>query len=722
VDEVRAILARRLSALFGAAGVEPDPNDPIAPYTAADLARLGGMRTRDVLSFFREHREACARNKSVAPVGPISPPLPPPPSVVTDFAKLWNDFVPGIHPVLDDEPKLAELLAWAITAASDEMPHELKLRTDPDDRFVEVLVERGNAVDKLLVAVCDKTARGGHLGKQIDDAVKRTGGDFPAVFIRSTDFCKNPKADVTAQLAKLCAPPPTGKHRRAVVANADWRAMTAFRAFEKQHCAAPGFAEWRKSARPLATLLSLRKILELDKLEAAAPKPLPPTSPLPPAGKAKEPAPPPASISPLLAPPVAPKPVGAIAFATTRSAAPAPVALEPKSLCRHAAFLGGPGSGKTTAALAIIEQLLTSGVPAVLLDRKGDLARYADPTAWTVPEPDADRAARRAQLRAALDVVLYTPGADRGRPLAIPIVPSDLAHASTADREQIAQFATAGLGVMMGYRSRGIDPKLVILQKAIEALAAAPGPAVTVKALQKLVADQDDTLLAQFDGQFEDKHFRGLATDLMTLGLRHRRLLEGTEVLDMDALLGRGAFTAPGKTRLTIINTQSLGAADTTDFWVSQLLLTLERWRVKNPAPDGALQAVFLFDEADAYLPAVGKPATKGPMEGLLKRARSAGIGLFLATQSPGDFDYKCRDQVLTWLIGRVKEPVAIGKLKPMLESKPGAADKLAQQKTGEFYLVSEGNVSPVSATRNLIPTEQLPEDRVLELAHGAPK
>ncbi|MBY0460411.1 MAG: hypothetical protein K2V38_24105, partial [Gemmataceae bacterium] len=121
----------------------------------------------------------------------------------------------------------------------------------------------------------------------------------------------------------------------------------------------------------------------------------------------------------------------------------------------------------------------------------------------------------------------------------------------------------------------------------------------------------------------------------------------------------------------------------------------------------------------DAYLPAVGKPATKGPMEGLLKRARSAGIGLFLATQSPGDFDYRCRDQVLTWLVGRVKEPVAIGKLKPLLESRPGAADRLAEQKAGEFYLAREGDVRPIQTERNLIPTEQLPEDRILELARA---
>jgi hypothetical protein len=715
-DEIRAILASRLEVFFGATRIEPDANNPILPYSANHLAPLVGLRTRAVLDFFREHRDECVKVKRWVEPG-ISVPPPPSPPPHTDFARLWNDFLPTVKPPIVDEPKLAELLAWAISAASDEVAHGLHFGTDPDGRFVQVEVQSGDAADKLLVALCDRGTQGGGLKNQIADTVKRAG-EIPAVFVRSTEFSKSPKTDIATQVAKLCVP--VGKHRKTVVANRDWRAMTAFRAFEHQHRAAAGFAAWRKSDRPLAGLPALRQILALDKLEVTRPKPLAPTPPLPPAGKVKEPVSPPAPVGPPPAP-VAPK-TAAIPFATTRGAIPTPVELEPKSLCRHAAFLGGPGSGKTTVALAIIERLLLSGVPTVLLDRKGDLARYADPTAWSAPEPDPDRAARRAQLRGALDVTLFTPGAAGGRPLAIPVVPPDLAQASTADREQIAQFAAAGLGVMMGYKSKGTDPKLVILQKAIEALAAAPDPSVTVKALQKLVGDQDEALLAQFDGQYEDKHFKGLATDLLTLSLRHRRLLEGTEAFDVDALLGRGAHAAPGKTRLTVINTQFLGDAGTTDFWVSQLLLAVDRWRAKNPAPDGALQAVFLFDEADAYLPAVGKPATKGPMEGLLKRARSAGIGLFLATQSPGDFDYRCRDQVLTWLIGRVKEPVAIGKLKPMLEAKPGAAENLANQKAGEFYLVRETDVRPVQATRNLIPTEQLPEDRILELARGLSK
>ena len=84
-----------------------------------------------------------------------------------------------------------------------------------------------------------------------------------------------------------------------------------------------------------------------------------------------------------------------------------------------------------------------------------------------------------------------------------------------------------------------------------------------------------------------------------------------------------------------------------------------------------------------------------------------------MATQSPGDLDYKCRDQVLNWFAGRVKEPVAIAKLKPMLDRRPDAADKLAGQAAGEFYLVRESGVNPITVRRNLVPTAQLSEDRI---------
>src|SRR5207253_10839242 len=134
-------------------------------------------------------------------------------------------------------------------------------------------------------------------------------------------------------------------------------------------------------------------------------------------------------------------------------------------------------------------------------------------------------------------------------------------------------------------------------------------------------------------------------------------------------------------------STKFLGTNQDVQFWVAQLLMTLGRWISRSPARDGALQAVVLFDEADLYLPAVRQPATKEPMENLLKRARSAGLGLLLATQSPGDFDYKCRDNVRTWFVGRVKEAVAIQKLKPMFaESRIDPVGRRATQGAGRVH------------------------------------
>ena len=749
--EIMAMVALRLEAIFDAAGIECTPLAPreelvdsasgeekilsrserstlgsadrIAPYTPHDLKGLVSLRPRDILDNLRQHRQTCFTLREwVIPKWSESTAIAP----RLDWDQQWNDFHKSSNtPDTDDEDWLAQLLAFTIRCASAEMPNGTHFGTDPSGRFVPLEIHGpGNAVDKLYIAICNRRAQGGGLLRQVEE-VARNAGEIAPIFVRSTDFPKDAKTVVSKEIAKLTAP--RGKGRKVVVTSSDWRAMAAFREFHSQHHNDPGFTDWQRADRPLSELRSVHTILALDKLLDMPTAVVAPPTPAPPVRVPKEAAPP---------KPVKPPRPGVnaapIRLGVTRSAVPTLIELQPKDLCRHAAFLGGSGSGKTTAALTIIEQLLMAGIPAVLLDRKGDLAQYADSSAWLTAEVQCTPLAPREELmekilsrserstlgklQAAIDVQLYTPGADAGRPLSIPIVPPDIGQLPAAELEQVAQFAANALATMMGYKSKAPDPKVVILQKGIEVLGRA-GSHITVKSLQKLVDNQDDILTTAVDG-YDEKPYKKLAQDLLTLAHQHRRLLEGGEPLNVDALLGRGAAASSGKTRLTIINTQFLGDPVTNDFWISQFLLAVDRWRTKNPAPEGILQAVFLFDEADQYLPALGKPASKGPMESLLKRARSAGIGIFLATQSPGDLDYKCRDQVLTWLIGRVKEPVAINKLKPMLEAgRVDAASKLPGQGAGQFYLVRESDVTPILVDRNLLPTAQLAEDRILAAA-----
>jgi len=715
-EEIELMVAQRLDVLYDEAGLHADARSPTFPYTSEQLKRLSGLRTRDVLDFCRQHRERCVHaGRWMEPDAVASAHAPPAaPSIERD--QEWNDFLAAFQLPVLEEAQLAELLAASIRFLSAEMPNGVYFGAEQDGRFIPVETHGpGNIVEKLLVAVCDRRAQGNGLAKQVDEVVKRAG-DTPAALVRSTSF---PASDtvIAKRIATLIEP--RGRWRRKVVENADWRTMAAFRAFQKPRQSDAAFAAWQKQSRPLSSVPALRGILALDKLVAAQPLTQPSnhesseTLPLPES---------PAPGKPDFAPPPCLARDTTLLLGHTRGISSTPVRIAPQELTMHAAFLGASGSGKTTAALTLIEQLLLSGVPAVLIDRKGDLCRYADPDAWNAALPDPARAQGRAQLRQRIAVALFTPGNTNGRPLTLPVAPADLAQLPATERDQIAGYAAASLAGMMGYKLRAPDPKLAILGKAIEVLAATPGRAVNVRDLKELVENRDEALLLAVDG-FEDRHYRRLAEDLLTLILQRRRLLDdpGSEVLDMDALLGQGGLAGSGKTRLSIINTQFLGDQAAVDFWLAQFLIALDRWASKHPSPD-RLQAVLLFDEADQYLPATRQPATKAPMENLLRRARSKGVGLFLATQSPGDFDYKCRDQIRTWLVGRVKEENAIKKLRPMLEAaRVDAAAKLPGQEMGQFYLLREKEVIALHTEPCLIATEQVPEDRILELARTGP-
>jgi hypothetical protein len=704
-EEIRAMTARRLAYLYDTAEVAIDAKDELYPFRDDILVKLNNLRTRDALDYLRRHHQLCITVGHWEDPGIVPPPPPPPPE--NDLDALWNDFHSTFQAsVPDGEEELANVLANAIRALTAELPEDFHFGgVKPDGRYLEVEIHKPeNVIDKRLVAVCNANTRGVAFGKQISELEKRAG-EIPVAIVRTTDFPKSGKA--IQQIARLLK-----RHgEKVVAADADWRRMLAFEAFHKQYILRPDFAVWQKASQPLSELNSLQKIL---KLSALASSPRAAGSPPPPAAPTTR------------FDTIAPEPVPPVSFSAgdnrsivlgrTLSLSPASVTFEPNEFAQHAAFLGGSGSGKTTTALNLIEQLLALAVPAVLLDRKGDLCRYADPAAWNRPLADPTRDAARQALRHKLDVAVFTPGEANGRPLSLPIVPPGFDRLSGVDRERFAQYAASALGSMIGFKSNDADKgQRAILAKAIETVAAVPGPAITVPILRDVIEQQDDALLNAIGGGYPDKYYANLAQRLLTLELNNKQLLTGEERLDVDALLGTGPHARPGRVRLSVVSTRFLDGPKL-DFWVSQLLVAVSRWCAKSP--QARLQAVFLFDEADVYLPAGNKqPATKAPMEDLLKRARSAGVGVFLATQSPGDFDYKCKENVRTWLIGRIKEPRAIEKLKPMLMAAKGSViDKLAGQKTGEFYLVRESNVTAVQSNESFMHTEQVPEDQIVKL------
>jgi DNA helicase HerA-like ATPase len=634
----------------------------------------------------------------------------------TGLEQAWNDFRTAFEsdvPAGDED--LAALLAIAIRSCADELATVHRFEAEAVGRIIEVGYRASDGTPiQVLAGVCNANSRGGGLGRQVAEIIERAGRRIP-ILVRSTEFPINPKAAVTKQIGTMIA----SGGRRTVVSDPDWRVMLALPRFRAKHQHDPVLDAWLKESKPLTSLKPLRTILDLDRPPAASPPRTYAAAALSPGTMAANSAPP-AKAQRTPAPEMSTAPV---VLGTSSDQAAELVTMEPTELTRHAAFLGGTGSGKTTVALNLIEQLVLCGVPALLVDRKGDLCGYARREFWQRPLDDSGLDRRREELRVSVDVALYTPGNPQGRPLSIALAPPGLGQLGSFERGQVARYAAAALAGMMNYgpQNRSDQSRQAILTSAIDLLAqVSDDDTVSLGPLIEYIAEKDLGLVNAV-GRLDVRLFDRLVNDLETLRLsRGEFLATQGEPVDPEALLGLGRYARPGRTRLSIISTRFLGATPDIQFWVSQLLVALGRWAGQSPAPSGRLQAVLLFDEADLYLPAQRQPPTKEPMENLLRRARSAGLGLLLATQSPGDFDYKCRDNIRAWFVGRVKEPTALSKMKPMLSAcRLDVTARLPAQETGEFHLIRDGDVTGFRAAPALLVTEQLPEQEILELARA---
>lgn len=698
-EEIQTMVATRLQYLYENQQVEFNENEPLYPFLPETPALLNNQSCRQILHWCCEQREKSIAtgirpSLPVSPPPPGAPPSPDPTPPAIDLSQHWSDHLTRPHPVPETEPEMLRWLARSLTHCEQELNGgTYQIHISPHGDFLNIDLQRGttHAGQQLIIGLCQKSSQGGALAKQIDQLQSAAGTRKP-IAIRSGEFPANPKTKIAIRLGEFIA----AGGQRALITDSDWRAMVAMDSFRAQYEDHPEFLSWLHTEQPLLGLPSLQQILNIDTDTDDSLPPTPP-DPLPPS----------------------PNPLH-LKIGMTRSHVAQLYTINPAELVRHAAFLGGSGSGKTTLALNIIEQLLLQRIPAILLDRKGDLCSYALEESWRAPIADPERKALRDKLRANTAITLYTPGTlpGRGHALSIPIVPTGLEQLTSEERQQLAIDAAFALGKILGYKDYGQDKtRIAVLGQAIRVLSELdPNQALTLPHLIDFIHSHDPLLLNAI-GKLDSKLFGRLVADLQTLSLTNGHLFsQGGEMLNMESLLGNSAHDNTGKTRLSIINTSFLGNDDNILFWVAQLLLEIGRFTRKSPS--NQLQAVILLDEADLYLPAQSKPATKDPLENLLKRARSAGIGLMLATQSPGDLDYKSRDQISSWFIGRITQKTAIEKLRPMFtEASTNVADQLPNQTTGEFYVLHHGQVTALKADTPLVRIKQIPSDEILKLA-----
>ncbi len=761
VDEARLIIGKRLThqaETYGAGLSFPDATAFFGPQFFEEFA---GLSTRRLLEHaqtrVREMTDTAAEEGDAGHDEDGST-LAQALGQTPDYADAADDQMPGAISALQfremwerfaneseaempaDDQELVDVLSAALLLARDEWGRAIevtvkRLELGEDLPAFDMTVRhRTGFANDVRVFLCNRPTQGGGLKRQLDKVLVSMQGK-PCFMLRASDFPPN-KKNQTAQAFRKFR---DGGGRQLLVPIPEWERMMTVREFTAHHRGDPGMSQWLEGTKPLSSLISIIHLLRLDLLGRPVPRLV-----------QKEMDDPQGSLTGIdsddnisegsqesgtgnglpandddvpLAELLDENGAYGSSILSGREIGPRarPVTLNKSVLKRHAAFLGGSGSGKTTLALSLIEQLLLRGIPAVLIDRKGDLASYARPDVWKsdLNEP-ADRRADREKLADAIDVAVYTPGRSSGRPISITLLPTGINELPDHEQQLLANLSAAALGEMLHLKNSATHQKQSgVLAVALRILGSLSTQEVTLADLIHLLEDEHPELTDRTQRMDPSgKLRRDLVAQLDSLRLRNSALFEGGgEPLRMESLLGLGRFARPNRTRLSVIYTGFLGDNENILFWVSQFLSEALRFCQRNPNDE--LQAVVMFDEADLYIPANAKPATAEPLQSLLKRARSAGLGMMLATQSPGDLDYKSRDQITSWFIGRVREDTALRKLKAAFQSESGLdpATSLPGQTVGEFHLVQEGLVRPMKASRSLISAEQVPFDRIEQLA-----
>jgi hypothetical protein len=365
----------------------------------------------------------------------------------------------------------------------------------------------------------------------------------------------------------------------------------------------------------------------------------------------------------------------------------APLMYDSKDLTTHAVCVGMTGSGKTGLCISLLEEAALDGIPALVIDPKGDIpnlmltfpelapaefepwidaaeaarkgatpAELAAKTAETWKKGLAEwgqEGARIRRFRESADVAIYTPGSTAGLPLSVlrSFAPPAAGAEPAATRDRISA-TVAGLLGLVGIAADPLKSREHILLSAIVGAAWDKGHALDlaglIGAIQKPPFDKVGVFDLETFYPAKERLELAMAINNLLASPGFGVWLEG-EPLDIQRLL----FTPEGKPRISIVSIAHLTDAERM-FVVTLIANELVAW-MRQQSGTSALRAIFYMDEIFGYFPPSAMPPSKLPMLTLMKQARAFGLGVVLATQNPVDLDYKGLSNAGTWFIGRLQ-------------------------------------------------------------------
>jgi hypothetical protein len=275
---------------------------------------------------------------------------------------------------------------------------------------------------------------------------------------------------------------------------------------------------------------------------------------------------------------------------------------------------------------------------------------------------------------------------------------------SRSERVSIIDAAARGIGAMLG---SGKPATIAGLYTMLDLANERDYRLSNFSDLQAFFRDPPAELEAEIDEAFGGPRTRKSLSSALKIAMigKSGESYSLGQAIDIDQLFGchpSGGPALEGKARLSVIYLAHLTQDEQQNF-LAVLFAYMKIWMLKQ---GDHLSGMLYIDEIAPFCPPVRKPPAKQGLIDLLKQARKYGLCLSLATQSPGDLDYKALGNIGTVALGRVTQRQDIEKVSGFLRSMPGVDSDaivaaLPGSKRGEFVIMNPNHLdgpTPIQA------------------------
>jgi len=377
-------------------------------------------------------------------------------------------------------------------------------------------------------------------------------------------------------------------------------------------------------------------------------------------------------------------------------------------LTRHTAILGTTGSGKTVMSKILLEEAMLNGIPVIAIDPKGDVSGIcvaregfdfrpfignnkanAEKVANIYIEKAKEFELKKEEIfkLKSIESRIYTPKSSIGEQISLmpdltapknfeslskdhtvvadfvePISESILSLAEIKGQEKLKSQSLIS-NIIIHYWKQQNDLNISELIKAI-----LNPPFDTIGSLE-------------LNDVITEKNRKKLASQInLLLSSPSKKAMAQGETLDIKELFS--------KKKLSVFDLRFSGNLEERQFVVQIILQEIYKFLISSGGNEKLRYILYIDELAGILPPPPANPATKKLLELLIRQSRAFGLGIIIATQNPGDVDYKVFGNIGTRFIGKLRTDNDSEKVAGAIGISPSKLKtSLSTLKTGEFIL-----------------------------------